>query len=319
MKFSVILPLYNKASYVDKAIKSVLAQTCADFELIIMDDGSTDGSYEVALRAFDGYDKCSIYRQQNAGVSIARNQAVVMSHGEYLCFLDADDWWEPSFLESMSILISDFPDAGIYGTGYRIVNDSRRKTRVASIGVEHGFEKGYINYCQTYSNGMYMPLWTGAVCVSRSVFEEMGGFKSHLKLGEDFDLWIRIALKYKVAFLNVPLSNYNQDSSPEWRAVGRLQEPRFHMLWNMDYLAEEEKSNPDLKQLMDNIRTFDLLPYYLTKQYREDAKIELDKVDWDRQPKEAWALYHTPIFFLRIRQSILKFGAYVKNKMRQVI
>lgn len=319
MKFSVILPLYNKAPYVDKAIKSILTQTCADFELVVMDDGSTDNSFEVASSSIKGNDNCCIYHERNAGVSTARNQAVTLSHGDFLCFLDADDWWEPSFLERISGLISDFPDAGIYGTGYRIVNESRNKTRVAAVGVVPGFEKGYIDYCQTYSNGMYMPLWTGAVCIPRAVFEEMGGFKSSLRLGEDFDLWIRIALKYKVAFLNLPLSNYNQDSSPEWRAVGRLQEPRFHMLWNMDYLAAEEESNPDFKQLMDNLRTFDLLPYYLAKQYREDARKELNKVDWDRQPRATRKLYRTPIFILQIRQSLLQLGSFVMNRMKQAL
>ncbi len=319
MKFSVIMPLYNKAPYVAKAIASVLSQTCSDFEFVIMDDGSSDDSFEIARQAIKGRGNSYIHRQQNAGVSTARNNAAALCHGDYLCFLDADDWWEPAFLEEMAKLIADFPEAGIYGTNYTIVNETRHRTRVASVGVEPGFERGYINFCRVYSVRMYMPLWTGAVCIPSGIFKEMCGFKPYLKLGEDFDLWIRIALKYKVAFLNKPLSNYCQDSSPQWRAVGRLQDPGAHMLWNLGYLEDEERTNPDLKQLIDNLRTFDLLPYYLSRRYREVSRRELDKVDWDRQPKKTKDLYHKPVICLKLRQLLRSIGSMVKQMVLRVI
>lgn len=313
MRFSIIMPLYNKAPYVAKAIGSVLSQTFTDYEMVILDDGSSDDSYDVALKAIEGRANCHIHRQQNAGVSTARNKAAALSQGDFLCFLDADDWWEPAFLAKMSELINEYPEAGIYGTGYTIINETKHRTRVASIGVEPGFEKGYINYCKVYANGIYMPLWTGAVCVPSGIYKEMGGFKPFLKLGEDFDLWIRIALKYKVAFLNAPLSNYFQDSTPQWRAVGHLQKPSAHMLWNLGYLEEEENNNSDYKQLIDNLRTFGLLPYYISKLYREDARRELDKVDWSRQPKKTRDLYNKPVSYLRLRQSLLSIGSFAKQ------
>ena len=313
MKFSVILPLYNKAPYVAKAIDSVLSQTCTDFELVIMDDGSSDDSFVVAQKAIQGHGSCHISRQVNAGVSQARNNAVALSQGEYLCFLDADDWWDPLFLEKVSFLMDGFPDAGIYGTGYTIVNESRHKTRVASIGVDQGFERGYINYCRVYAKQMYMPLWTGAVCIPRRVFDEFGGFKPHLKLGEDFDLWIRIALKYKVAFLNEPLAFYNQDSDPQWRGTGHLREPASHMLWNLSYLDDEERINPDYKQLIDNLRTYGLFPYYLSVRYRKEARRELEKVDWEKQPGKTVRLYRMPVPFLKLRQMVLRLGSMTKR------
>lgn len=319
MRFSVVIPLYNKAPYVAKAIQSVLAQTFTDFELVIVDDGSKDDSAKIAAQVIENHDNCHLIKQENTGVSMARNNGVAASHGDYLCFLDADDWWEPTFLEAMEKLIKEFPEAGIYGTNYTIVNETKHKTRVAKIGVEEGFEKGYINYSQSYANTMYMPLWTGAVCIPRKVFEELQGFPKGIKLGEDFLLWIRIALKYKVTFLNKPLAYYNQDVDAENRGVGRLHKPEDHMLWNLDFLVDEEKSNPDYKQLIDNLRTYGLMPYYLSKEYRNAARKELAKVDWQKQPEKTRKLYKKPVFVLKCREAFLKYGAFLKKKLAKII
>ena len=315
MTFSVIIPLYNKASYVAKAIGSVLSQTFTDYELIIVDDGSSDNSAEIALKAVEGCGNCRVIQQENAGVSMARNNGVAVSQGNYLCFLDADDWWNPHFLEEMSKLIKEFPEAGIYGTGYTIVNEAKQKTRVAPVGVEAGFEKGYINYCQVYARTLAMPLWTGAVCIPRPVFGKMKGFPKGIKLGEDFLLWIHIALKYKVAFLNKPLAFYNQDVETANRGIGRLHRPQEHMLWNLTDLEPMESSNQDYKQLVDNLRTYAMMPYYISSKYCEDAKRELAKVDWSRQPEKTKREYKRPVSLLRLKYKLMKFGSNIKQKL----
>lgn len=308
MRFSVIIPLYNKAPYVQKVLESVISQTFQDFELIVVDDGSDDFSYKIAK---DFLSKSSanyqLIHQENAGVSSARNNGVSASHGDYLCFLDADDWWAPTFLEKMDNLIQNYPEAAIYGTNYYYVKNGRQRVCVTTA------ETGYINYCQVYAKQLQMPLWTGAVCVPRDIFDEIGGFRPHLKLGEDFDLWVKIALKYKVAFLNEPLSYYFQDSDKTWRLVGKLHDPKCHMLWNLDYLSEEEKTNPDYKSLIDNLRVYSLLPYYLSAQYHDAAKQELSKVDWSKQPSRIQRLYKWPVFLLIFRHAILKSGSCVKQ------
>lgn len=316
MKFSVVIPLYNKAPYVAKTIGSVLAQTYTDYELVIVDDGSRDHSAEIAQQCIIDQGHCRLIVQENAGVSMARNKGVAVSQGDYLCFLDADDWWEPTFLEEMDRLIEEFPDAGIYGTNYTIVNETKHKTRVASVGVDEGFSMGYINYCKVYAKTMYMPLWTGAVCIPREVFFEMNGFPKGIKLGEDFLLWIRIALKYKVAFLNKPLSYYNQDVETANRGVGRLHQPKEHMLWNLAFLDEEEKTNAEYKQLVDNLRTYGLELYLLEKHYRYAAKMELKKVDWSKQPSKTRRLYHSPIWALKVREAILHLGSKLKRYVK---
>lgn len=114
MRFSVIIPLYNKAPYVKKALDSVLSQTFKDYELIIVDDGSTDESYIIAKESLEGTKvNYRLIQQENAGVSTARNNGVTASRGDFICFLDADDWWAQTFLEKMNSFINDYPDAGI--------------------------------------------------------------------------------------------------------------------------------------------------------------------------------------------------------------
>lgn len=316
MRFSVIIPLYNKAPYVEKAIQSVLAQTFTDYELIVMDDSSKDNSFSIALKTIEGRGNCHLYRQKNAGVSIARNNGVALSQGEYLCFLDADDWWEPTFLEEMSRLIEEFPEAGIYGTNYTIVNETKHKTRVAKIGVEEGFEKGYINYCKAYASTMYMPLTSISVAIPRRVFEEADGFPKGIRLGEDFMLWIRIALKYKVAFLNKPLAYYYQDVDVANRGTNHLRHPEEHMLWNLADLEPLEQTDQDYKQLVDNLRTYSLLPYYLSSAHRDAARIELAKVDWAKQPSATRNRYHQPLLLLKLSVALKKIGSKTKQRIR---
>ncbi len=296
-----------------KAIQSVLAQTFTDYELIIMDDGSKDDSFSIALRAVEGRGNCHLYRQKNAGVSMARNNGVALSQGKFLCFLDADDWWKPTFLEEMSKLIEEYPDAGVYSTSYTIVNETKHKTRVAPIGVEVGFEKGYINYCQVYARTMAMPLTSISVAIPRLVFDEMEGFPQGIKLGEDFLLWIHIALKHKVALLNKPLAYYNQDVDVANRGTNHLYNPKEHMLWNLTDLEPLEETNEDYKQLIDNLRVHSLMPYFMSEQYHVFAQMELAKVNWSKQNAKWGKLYNLPLGILRIRSKVWKLGSLMKR------
>ena len=309
-QFSVIIPLYNKAPYVGKTVESVLGQTFGDYELIIVDNGSNDGSHEI-VAAFTDHRIKIVRLEENVGVSNARNKGVAMASAPIVTFLDADDWWEPTFLEEMAGLIERHPDAGIYGTGYYIVKNGKK--RLAPIGVDEGFEEGEINYCAVYAKTLCMPLTSITVAMPKAVFDETGGFKPHLKLGEDFDLWVRIALKHKTVFLNKPLSNYNQDVDVTYRGTHHLRDPKEHMLWNLGYLEPEEKTNADYKQLIDNLRTYSLLPYLLTKQYRSAARQELAKVDWSRQPANTARLYRLPVGILRLRRFALLTGVKIKK------
>lgn len=311
MRFSVIVPLYNKAKYINKALESLFSQTYGDYEIIVIDDGSTDTSFQVVSQLAVSHNACRVVRQENAGVAMARNRGVELAKGEYICFLDADDWWEPSFLEEMENLIIECPNAGLYGTGFYIVRNGKR--RIAPIGVEKGFEKGYINYCQTYARTLCMPVTSSSVAIPRGEYIASGGFKRGITLGEDFDLWIRLALKNKVALVNKPLANYYQDIPTIERATRRLHNPENHMLWNLDYLAEEEMCNADLKLLMDRLRASGLYRFYLSRKYHEVALIQLQKIDWTHLSQDIYHLYHSPLWWQRCRFAFRSRAAQIKS------
>jgi glycosyltransferase involved in cell wall biosynthesis len=317
MRFSVIIPLYNKAPYVAKAIGSVLAQTYTDYELIIVDDGSKDDSLNVALKAIEGHAHCHICKQENAGVSVTRNNGANLSQGDYLCFLDADDWWDPIFLAEMSKLIEEFPEAGIYGTGYTIVNETKHKTRISPIGVDPDFVKGYINYCQVYAKTLAMPLTSISVAIPRHVFDEMNGFPKGIKLGEDFLLWIHIALKYKVAFLNKPLSFYNQDVGINNRGVKSSGfDPGSFMTFHFDQFAEAEAVDKEVKILLDRLRVYSLLRFRFDNVNVEEVNSEIKKVDFNNVERKYRFYYKAPYPLVWLYISLKRGASRIKNVVR---
>ena len=319
--FSVIIPLYNKVAYVEKAIQSVLSQTYREFELIVVDDGSTDdplppkgGSMAERLEGLGilapplgGW---RVIEQENQGVSSARNNAVKLAKYDYIAFLDADDTWEPTYLEEMKGLIEEFPEAGIYGCGYYI--EKNGKKRIAPIGVESDFSTGIINYCRVYAKTICMPLWTGATIIRKAIFESEQGFKSNLKLGEDFDLWIRVITKYPVAFLNKPLANYNQDVELSGRAIGeKLYNPEEHMLFTH---YGELNQNQDFRLLFERLAVYGLLPYYLAGKNKRETDDILSGINWKQQAFK-YRLYYRilPKAVVRMWISIMKAGYFLKQ------
>lgn len=307
----------------EKAINSVLSQTYREFELIVVNDGSTDDSLNVVqtffksplgnLGAFSpSLGGWGVLTQSNLGVSIARNNGVKVAQYDYIAFLDADDWWEPTYLEEMKLLIEEFPQAGIYGSGYFLIKNGVK--RIAPVGVERTFKKGEINYCRTYSNTLCMPLWTGSTIIRKTIFESEHGFKPTLKLGEDFDLWIRVVQKYPVVILNKPLSNYNQDVELANRAIGeKLYEPYEHMLFT-DYGALQ--SNPEFRYLYEQLALYGLLPYYLTGKNEKEVKLILSGINW-KDHAFKYRLYYKilPIVIVQFWMHFLKIGSIVKQKM----
>lgn len=319
IRFSVIMPLYNKAAYVEKAIRSVLEQTYPHYELIVVNDGSKDNSAIIAEELLKDIPNARLINQENAGVAVARNNGVIQAKGDYICFLDADDWWDVSFLQEMQQFIKDYPEAGIWGTNYWYVK--KGKTHVAVL-----CDTGYINYPKLYAETSVMPLTSISVCIKKDIFNELGGFPKGIKLGEDFILWSKIALHHKVAFLNKAIAYYNNDIPASLRATRNLHAPEYHMLFKMQYLESEVgtensmiENKEDWKQLLDKLRVNGLLEYWMSDEYHDIAKQELTKVDWIKQPAKVCKIYKTPIWWLRSKMNFMRVGSWVKQGLIRLV
>ncbi len=325
--FSIIIPLYNKENYVLKTINSILHQSYQNFELIIINDGSTDKSYEVVTEFIENFknktenfnQKVRVINQENQGVSVTRNNGAKIAKFDYLAYLDADDWWEENYLEEMKLLITKFPDAALYGSAYyKIKNNKKIKSE---IGVDKDFNHGYINYFKVYkTNFYYMPLWVGATVIKKEALMIENGFKSFLKWGEDFDLWIRIALKNKVAFTNIFLSNYNQDIDYANRAMNDSLHPVKHnFLFNTSCFENDEKANKDLKNLLDKFRLYSLFQYYIEPDWHSNAVIELRKVNFRAHKIGDVLKYNLPIILTKTFYKLkIKIYNQIKNLIKKI-
>ena len=330
-KVSVIIPLYNKTLYVTKALDSVLAQTFTDYECIIINDGSTDDSASVVQQWIQNKacsDRFRLINQQNAGVSEARNHGIDFSRGEYTAFLDADDWWSPTYLEKMISFAAEYPDAGVWASNYVYYKPGKTKNGVGAVydceeqvHHEEGW-KGYINYPLSYHENVGQVVWTGATLTKRSVLHDVclekgEYFQKGICLGEDFLLWARIALRYRVAFINQPMAYYNNDVLPQWRLTRHLHDPKTHMLWNMDSIeisASNTEQREDWRHLFDRLRINGLLEYWMSDTYHNLAAIELKKVS-SPLPK----VYSQPICYLRAKKEIMIIGSWFKQKLVRLI
>ena len=197
--FSIIIPLYNKERHVERCLNSVFDQTCQNFEIILVDDGSTDKSIDIVNKISKEH-PIRIFHQDNGGVSSARNNGIRQAKYDYIAFLDSDDAWKPLFLENILMLIAKFPDAGVFATDYDIIRKEGRMHIPTHKCIPNDQNEVLIpNYFRSMIFGDPM-ITSSSVCIKKSTFNTVGIFPEEEKLGEDKDMWSRIALVYPIAF-----------------------------------------------------------------------------------------------------------------------
>lgn len=197
-QISIIMPLYNKENLVLSSIVSVQAQTFCDWELVVIDDGSTDTGPEQVAAIDDK--RIRLVRQANAGVSAARNRGIALAQCDLVAFLDADDVWLPGFLESVVALAHDFPAAQWFATGYEKHDTQGLITPVRLNGLAPGFTRGLLSPYFVVAMQSEPPVWTSATAVKRSAINAIGGFPVGVKSGEDLLTWARLAVQYPLAY-----------------------------------------------------------------------------------------------------------------------
>ena len=200
LRFSVVIPLYNKRPYVRRAVDSVFAQTHRAFELIVVDDGSTDGGHEALASVADA--RFRLVRQANAGEGAARNRGVAEAREDWVAFLDADDLWLPGHLAETARIIEAFPDSGFVATGVREIADIGELNAVAKT--RPNIRR--VDYFLEASRGIGR-VHPSNVSVRRAALIEIGGF-GPFKAGADLDCWARLAVRYLLALSDRVTSAY---------------------------------------------------------------------------------------------------------------
>lgn len=288
--FSIVIPLYNKEKYIEKTLKSVLNQSFTDFEILIVNDGSTDGCVEKILRFKD--ERLKIFHQENKGVSVARNKGIKESQAEYICFLDADDEWMSDYLQNLHETILKFPDAGIYCSRYFTKINEKKLCKNPIENISDDYE-GYVS--DFFASSLrYRIALTSAVCVHKNVFYEIGGFDEKISSGQDLDYWIRIAQKYPVVITNkeTMIYNFQLPDSLSKTNINKKTLPDFSKF------SEEEQENPSLKKFLDLYRTEYALHFHIVGNEAQKDEF-LKNVNQNTLPLKTKILFSLPSFILR--------------------
>jgi glycosyltransferase involved in cell wall biosynthesis len=292
--FSIIIPLYNKENAIENTLKSVFNQSFTDFEVVVINDGSTDKSEE-KVNAFSDA-RLRLISTENKGVSQARNLGISESKGKLIAFLDADDYWFPTHLESLYQLHKNFPEAGLLATNYQFYFSDKKIIQPVFDAIPTEKWSGIVS--DFFNASMKFRLsWTSAVAVRKDVFETVGHFDENITLGagEDTDMWIRIALNYPVAFDNEVTAYYHM-ATENRISLSKTLERRFSKL---DKFSNEEKTNSSLKKYLDLYRSEFALKHKLAgdlKQFHFYKKaISKENLHWKTK-----LLFNLPTFLLQI-------------------
>lgn len=302
IQFSIVIPLYNKESYIEKTLKSVLNQSFTHYEIIIINDGSTDESEALVLEFEDK--RIQLYNQKNQGAAVARNLGIEKAKYDYIAFLDADDLWMENHLETLKNLIQDFPNAGIFASRYQLIFKEGKVTIPKFKGISNDFYGIVPDYFDASLN--YAVTTSSSIAVPTSVFEEVGNFKSQISSGQDSDMWLRIALKYPVAISNTVTASYVHYIENSLSKTPILDKK----IKNFNDYKLGEQGNPSLKKFLDLYRMEYALQYKIAGSNTISKQLyqEIDKKNIRLKSR---ILFHLP---RKVLQILLQFKQYLRSK-----
>ena len=212
-KISVIIPLYNKKDSIVNAIKSVLNQSYEVDEILILNDGSTDGS-ELIIKQHINTQKLKIINQKNQGVSSARNKGVELAKNNWLAFLDADDEWLPKFIETCVNLKINNENCDFIATAYSLCDKNGLIKNIILRRLKFYKEGQLINYFEVASHS-HPPFCSSSVLIKKELLQKINGFPIRVTSGEDLLTWAKLATITTIAYSNIPLSIYNFETSTQ--------------------------------------------------------------------------------------------------------
>lgn len=305
MMFSVVIPVYNKEAYIKETIESVLNQEDEDYELILVDDGSTDNSMAIAESITSR--KISIIRKPNGGVSSARNAGIRAAKGEYISFLDADDTWSPDYLKTIRGLVDLYGDqAGAFFTAYQIktskgvvVPDFRKVYR----GRASGILEDYISSI----TGRYAIANSSCITVRKSMFDLIGFYNEKNPIGEDLEIQLKLAMATSYAFSTKICSEYNRMTTDNARTRNRVFFPQSYLDY-IETLLVSDLVTKRQKQDLTSVMNRKYVPYSLTLILaREKDRVKDVLKHW--RPRDKYFIYKTALYFcIFLPNGVLRFA-----------
>ena len=298
MHFSVVIPLYNKQNSIVATLQSVLAQTYQNFEIVVVDDGSTDNSAQVVEEFISAYPQplpkgkgVRLVRKANGGVCSARNRGIQEAKYDYIALLDGDDLWDEHYLEEQVKLIQDFPEAKMWGINFAEMSNGQL-IRTLPTGLPEGY-RGYVeNYFQM--QGRISDLYcSSSVVIKMEVFDKVGYFDERIKYAEDSDMWFRIIATYPVAFYDKYMAFYLYDA--ENRAMNRTRMLKCFLPYYVDKYQEFKHNQVFYKWINRWAANLIRIYYFDTnREQLDDARIAAKKLDYAVIPPKYKLLYKAP-------------------------
>ncbi|MGJ8667684.1 MAG: glycosyltransferase family 2 protein [Patiriisocius sp.] len=268
-KFSVVIAVYNKESYIRKTLQSVLDQTFEDFEVIIYNDGSTDNSEVEILKFKDN--RIRYYKGDNLGAAAARNFCIHKAKGTYIALLDADDVWNPIYLEEQNNSILKYNDYKVFATRTASLINGKTKKRIYSVDMKNG-ERYILNYFS--SSLINSILHSSSTVIHKSIFDVIGFYNPQIKSGQDTDLYVRIGINYDIVFYNKSLVTYHVIKDSLFRSSKSVSDKP-----NFDQYEREEKTNQKLKKFLD-LNRYSLCLLAKLDDDKESFEYFKDKIDF---------------------------------------
>jgi len=202
---SVVIPLYNKEKQIGNTLNSVFNQTFQDFEIVIVNDGSTDNSVDAVKQINDN--RIRLINQVNQGVSVARNRGIEEARFDYVAFLDADDEWNPAYLETQVKLIKNYPECQVFACAYNFRKGENLLPFILNK-MPFGEEEDILSNYFDVASCSHPPIWTSAVIVEKKALLSIGNFPQGIVSGEDLLTWARLAVRYRIAYNKQSLATF---------------------------------------------------------------------------------------------------------------
>lgn len=204
---SVVIPLYNKEHSIASTLQSVLKQTYQDFEIVIVNDGSTDHSVEEISKVGDP--RIRLIHQNNAGVSAARNRGIEEAGGAYIAFLDADDEWKSDYLKTQYELTQKYPECSVFACNYEFKDSQGKVTPTIIRKIPFKGEDGILSNYFEVASCSHPPICSITIMVKKNAIQSIGGFPIGVKSGEDLLTWARLAVNGKIAYAKQAYAVFN--------------------------------------------------------------------------------------------------------------